>query len=368
MSFSFQIGPRLKRAAMFGVILLAGASALLTADESVFTCVVCDKSPLTGKIWIHQAGHVCEDCYQIEARCSICALPVKADFAKTSDGRIICKFDLKEAVLTADEAQRVFDETRRDLKTMSGGVLTVSTPRISVALFDLDYWNSADGKPLPNELRRAGFSQSRRTGDQFTHNVLLHSGHLRAETAAVCAHEFAHLWINENKPAMRVIEGDTIEAVCELVAFRLMASRGASNQLEKIRSNAYTHGRIETLIEADAQFGLSAVLEWVKAGSDAALDVRKLAGFRAGAIISALHATPAPAPTAPATLVLRGVIGAGTHRLAMINDRSFAPNEEHSVRVGLQQWFVRCQEIREDAAVVRINDSTNLLTLRFSGD
>ncbi|MBI3416080.1 MAG: hypothetical protein HY043_12345 [Verrucomicrobia bacterium] len=368
MFFGLPIGLGRTQAALFGAILLAGACAWSRAEEATFICVVCDKSPLIGKIWLHKAGHVCEDCFKLETRCSICALPVKSDFAKTSDGRIICKFDLKEAVLAADDAQRLFDEARRDLKTMSGGVLVVSTPQIAVNLFDIDYWNSADGRPLPNELRRAGFSQSRRTGDQFTHSVLLHSGRLRTEMAAVCAHEFTHLWINENKPAARAIESDTIEAVCELVAFRLMASRGVSNQLEKIRSNPYTHGRIETLLEADAQFGLSTVLEWVKSGADTTLDARKLAGFRTDAIISALHTAPAPAPPVPATLVLRGILRSGKQRLALINDRSFATNEEAAIRIGPQEWIVRCREIRDDAVVVSVNGSTNLLTLQLGGD
>lgn len=366
MNFDPQGSLRRIWTAVFLAIFLAGAGALPRAEEQIFTCIVCDKSPLVGKIWLHKVGHVCDDCYKLAARCSICALPAKSDFATTSDGRIICKFDRKEAVLALDEAQRIFNETRRDLKIMSGGVLVVNTPKIAVNLFDIDYWNYTEGKPLQNELRRAGFSQSRRTGDQFSHSVLLHSGHLRDETAAVCAHEFTHLWINEHRPAARVIENDTIEAICELVAYRLMANRGASNQLERIRNNTYTRGRIDTLLDTEAQFGLNAVLEWVTAGNDTKLDVRTLAGFRVGTIISALHAPSAPSPAAPATLVLRGVIGGGRSRLALINDRSFALNEEAAVRVGPGKWTIRCQEIRDDAALVSVNGSTNWITLRLA--
>ena len=175
MSYGFTISARFARAAMVFMILFAGIVQNPPAADLALTCVICDKTPLVGKVWIHKIGHICDDCFKLDTRCSICSVPAKSGFAKTSDGRIICKSDLKEAVLIGEEAQRIFEETRRDLKTMSGGVLAVSTPVITVNLFDIDYWNYLDGAPLANDLRRAGFSSSRRSGNQFTHSVLLHS-------------------------------------------------------------------------------------------------------------------------------------------------------------------------------------------------
>ena len=162
---------------------------------------------------------------------------------------------------------------------------------------------------MPEKLKRAGFSQSRHTGNQFTHAVILLSGQLKSDTVSVCAHEFTHLWINENKAASRTLDGDTLEAICELIPYKLAVQNANSDQQDKIKKNSYTNGKIETLIDIEQQYGLGSILDWVKNGTDENLDLAKLAQFRTGAIVAAFRALPSlPAP-APNTLLLRGIFG-----------------------------------------------------------
>ena len=54
--------------------------------------------------------------------------------------------------------------------------------------------NDQDGKPVAQEMRRMGFSQSLREGDEFRHSVILLSGQPKADVRSVCAHEYTHLW------------------------------------------------------------------------------------------------------------------------------------------------------------------------------
>src|SRR6185369_6337380 len=325
--------------------------------QTNLTCIICGKGPLVGKVWVHKRGHICSDCYQLETRCSLCGLPVREGFAKTTDGRIICQFDLPNTVLSVDEGKRIFNETLAGIRQMSGSALQLKQTNIAVNVFDVDYWNVRDGQPVPEKLRRTGFSQTRHTGNQFTHAVILLSGQLKSDMVSVCAHEFTHLWINENKAASRTLDGDTVEALCELVAYKLAVQNANSDQQDRIKKNTYTNGKIETLIEVDLQYGLNPILDWVKNGTDQLLDLSKLAQFRTGAIVAAFRALPSlPAP-APNTLLLRGIFGKGKNRLALINDHSFAKLDEERVRVGSQMVLVQCLDILDQSVVIRVNAS-----------
>ncbi|MBI3878033.1 MAG: protein DA1, partial [Verrucomicrobia bacterium] len=251
------------------------------AKQELF-CVVCGKGPLTGTVWSHRRGHVCSDCYKLETRCAICSLPVKDGFIKTPDGRIICKFDAATAVLKQEDARRVFDDTVRELAKNFGPMLALRFTNITVTLMDVDYWNQRDGKRLPATSRQNGFSKTLRTGRDMTHSVLLLSGVPRAEMSSVCAHEYTHLWLNENLAETRLIEPDTTEAICELVAYKLASAHQDTAEQERIQKNRYTAGRIDALIALETKHGLPAVLEWARKGTSETPDAAALASFDSG--------------------------------------------------------------------------------------
>ena len=340
--------------------LVFAAPAADGQPQTNLTCIVCGKSPLVGKVWLHKAGHVCDECYQLPTRCSLCGLPARENFTRTSDGRIICQRDAKDALLSGPEAVRLFDATRAEIKRVIGEVMSLRGTNVAVSLFDIDYWNHQDGKPVAREMRRMGFSQSRREGDDFRHSVILLSGQPKTDGHGVCAHEYAHLWLNENLPEKRALEADTLEAVCEIVAYHLAVARQDAAQQDKIRDNPYTHGRIRTMIDARSKFGLHAILTWVKTGSSPTVNFEELSRMTAGYA----QATQAKAPV-PDTLQLKGLVITSQRRFATINGRSFEPGKEHLVPVGDKNVRVRCLEIREDAVVIRVEGSTEPQTLRL---
>jgi hypothetical protein len=53
-------------------------------------------------------------------------------------------------------------------------------------------------------------------------------------------------------------------------------------------------------------------------------------------------------------LLLKGIVGSSTHRLAVINNEIFESGEESSVRVPSGQVRVRCLEIGNDYVVIRV--------------
>jgi hypothetical protein len=71
---------------------------------------------------------------------------------------------------------------------------------------------------------------------------------------------------------------------------------------------------------------------------------------------------PAPA----AELALKGIVGSANHRLALINDSILEVGEEVSVRVPGGHVRVRCLEIGEDYAVIKVEGEVQTKRLQLS--
>jgi hypothetical protein len=343
------------------ILFLFAAAFVAAAGETNYFCVVCGQGPLTGRIWMSKWGAVCDDCYKLDNHCAICGLPIGKDFVKTGDGRFICKFDQPDAVLDVAGAREVFADARRELVGLFGRGFALNFPDVTVNLFDVDYWSE---KGREDGLHKFGFSSTRRTrkGD-CTHEVVLLSGRLRTELAATAAHEYTHLWINENRPAEHVIDNDTIEAICELSAYKLMESRSQPAQQQQILDNPYTHGEIKKLVALEKQNGGGSILNWVKNGTTATLDTD--ASARAAPVKkTALTFTNVPPPL-PAALRLGGLLLEGQSRRAIVSGVSFAAGETKAVILQNRTVQIRCREIQADRAVLEVDGKPEPLTLKI---
>ncbi len=342
------------------IFFFFAAVLALSAAETNYFCVVCGKGPLTGHIWLHPRGAICDDCEKIRDRCSICGLPVKDGdgHVKTGDGRFICKFDKNDAVLTLDQAKELFAQTRDAVVDLYGRQFALKFPDVTVNLFDVDYWSEKGGA---NGLHRFGFASTRRTADgTCTHEVVMLSGRPRVEMTAVAAHEYTHLWINENCPDRHRIDGDTVEAICELTAYKLMAQKKSPEMQKDILENPYTNGKIKDLVAVEREGGTDYVLNWVKTSAAETFD-------------ASANLAPLPAPAAaafvaaprewPQGLKFSGLMAFGSEKLAVINGVEFAAGEQKSVRLRDRSVLVRCREIHDGAVTVEVNGSFAPLTL-----
>ena len=335
------------------------------APSAPISCVVCSK-PISGKYFIHnRTNNICVDCEKLDTRCSVCGLPVKENFGKTKDGRLLCKTDLPNTVLTEEEGRRLFEQAVSDLDTLSEGLLRLRSPQVNVQmLFHLDFSESRAAGKSTSPLHRLGFSMSRPAGNGFTHNVVLLSGQLRGLTLSTCAHEFGHLWINENLPAGRTLEPDTLEAVCELLGYKLAARRGDTNELARIRQNPYTNGRILPMLDMEAREGLAAVLSWVRSGSNPSVGSNSVPV----ATLTTAPAQPAelrPPPPPAMKLELRSLVRTSKRTFAVINGERFELGTEISLLVGGQRRRVRLESAQENAVVVTVDGQPQ--TLRLGG-
>jgi hypothetical protein len=346
------------------LLLLAAASGSVAGPTNYF-CIVCGKGPLTGHIWLHQRGAVCEECYQLPKRCSICGLPIRDDDGaiKTDDGRYICKFDKADAVLDLPEAREVFNGARRDLLELYGPSFALKYPEVKVRLFDVDYWSEAG---RPDGLHAFGFANTRKTSDgDCTHEVVLLSGRLSAEIASTAAHEYTHLWINENRPPGHEIDRDTIEAICELSGYKLMEERKQPEWERKILANPYTHGEITNLVAIEREKGIGHILKWVRDGTSPTLETETSASA-APVWTPVMVFTNAPPPS-PEKLKLDGLLLNGPSRRAIIGGVSFAAGDVRTVKLRRGPVIVRCREINDTNVVLELDGQPKPVMLKIVG-
>jgi hypothetical protein len=275
---------------------------------------------------------------------------------------LICKRCFPKVAITQEDAALIFRDVQTELDTLFQGALSLKFSNIVLKVYATDYWNQESGKTRPQQKRRTGFTVSRLLGGEMIHNISLVTGTLKREMAAVCAHEYTHCWLNENCPKDHDIEPDTVEAICELVAYKLMSHRQDEPMMDAIKANLYTNGKIQTAIDCESRVGMPAILAWVKTGKETSLDALS-------------SPTPAPAPRVFVThpvwqwsgkgLTLSGIVGTSKNRTAMINGQPFEQSEEAPLQVDGQTVMVRCIEITKNTVVVSVDGATNL-TLRLS--
>ena len=345
------------------ILFLFASVGAAHAGETNYFCIVCGQGPLTGHIWLHPRGPICDDCEKIQERCSICGLPVKGGdgHVKTADGRFICKFDKASAVLTLDQAKELFDRTRDAVVDLYGRQFALKYTDVTVNSFDVDYWSE---KGQAGSLHKFGFASTRKTADgHCTHEVIMLSGRTREEMLPVAAHEYTHLWINENRPDRHVIDGDTVEAICELTAYKLMGQKKLPAMQKRILENPYTNGKIKTLIAVEREGGTDYVLNWVKNGTAETFDADANLTALAAPVPRSVPLVAAPVPL-PATLKFSGLLTIGQSRQAVINGVAFAAGDQKKIKLRNKTVLVRCREIQDAAVVLELNESPDRMTLK----
>lgn len=339
--------------------------------------IVCDicGEPINGPFYMVADGatgeqkNVCQACRALESKCFICGLPVKEGYLKLADGRYLCARDKQGAIGTDEEVREVASNVRDDLDRLLSRFLTIPESNVVIAAADkyqLETLFHAPGYQDACVTIYGATKTSPLPDGRYIHHICLLSHLQRARLMAVCAHEFTHAWMGENVSHDRkaLLDHDTIEGFCELVAYKYVASRQETAEMETIQKNNYTKGQIQVLIQADKEYGFDAVMEWIKSGEDNRLDLGDLDRVRAihdanpaslPAIVSGLLYVPPTVPSpVPDTLQLKGISGVPHCRFALINDATFQVSETWRVRVGLTNVMVQCIEIRDDSVLIRL--------------
>jgi hypothetical protein len=314
-------------------------------------------------------------CAALEAHCAICKMPLPSVYRKTPDERLFCERDFRAGVFELADAQRIFRDAAREARGLLAGTGSLPDRNIAVWLVDRAELAAvlAHSVSAHNPHTTLGLTRTRKTGHgRMDHDIYLLNGLGRARLAAVAAHEFAHTWLHENVPPGRELEGDTVEGFCELVAYKVMHTRGEENEKKVILANAYTRGQIDAFVAADSQHHFHRIVAWMRTGVDDALFATNSARVLA---VNAREpeplAWPPPARQAtpvPETLALRGISGTSQRRFALINDATLEVNERARVRVGGSNVVLRCLEIAADSALVQVEGAPAPQRLRLKGN
>ena len=346
------------------------------ARSEALKCEICGQAILGNFYWVedrveHKTKKLCEACKNIEARCSLCGMPVREGYKHLLDGRYLCSRELTSVIESDTEAKQICSGVKDDLDRLLSRFLTMPGDNVQLSIVDKYHLENLFHAPgMENScvsIFGATTSRSLPSG-KFVHTVDVLSYMQRPHLMAVCAHEYTHAWMGENVKQARKISLDknTVEGFCELVAYKYMESRHEEAEMDYLKRNNYTVGQIQVLIAADSQYGFNTVMDWIKDGEDTTVNLASLDRIRvlrdgttsvaattaAPALIYASAAAPTPGPD---TLVLKGISGTGQHRFALINNTTFEALEKSKVRLGQTNVTVQCLEIRNDSVMIQIN-------------
>lgn len=357
-----------------GSLLLLGnwlaVSAAAASAEAPTRCEIC-QGPFVESIYVAEdpvrqiKRHICLACTKSKVICSACGLAANSKtLRKLGDGRILCEWDVKGAVLSEPEARDIFREVKRDVQRMLAHWSPLPDTNVIAYLVNRDdFIKEFQRKPSVEDPEKLlGLTHSTTAdGTNYDHRLYLLSGILKPQFMATCAHEYTHAWLNEHGRKTRTLNKDTVEGFCELMAWKYVAGRNDKAELNRILENNYTRGQIHALIAAEQRYQFYRVIDWIHRGEDSWLDKDKperLLALKAApesetAIEPLWERTTVPTPV-PDTLVLRNLSGAGTRRLALVNNQTLAKGEEARVRVGQTNVLVRCLDIRDRSVVLRL--------------
>jgi len=369
----FQPGPGVvaRQASWLARLILLAAlfiPAFVRADQF---CDVC-KEKLGTKYYVRTDTYhdknrtLCEACDKLTSLCVVCHMPVHPNFGlHLPDGREYCPEDAETTVMTEDMATALFTRAKQEAMDLLAPYPPIPQWSIETHLVTREEFNREyrrkPGIDDPSKLLGLTFSLPDKEG-KLKHDIYLLHGVPRDEFLSVCAHEYTHTWLNEHQKKTRQLHKDTLEGVCELIAYKVVSKQGFEQEKKRILDNNYTHGQIASLLEAEKAYGFHRLVQWVFDGVDSWVDTGKLPRL----LVLNEAQDPAPLvpnwgpakPTAvPDTLVLRGLSGTGNRRYALINNATLSLGEQIRVRVGSSNQLVRCLSI-----------SSNAVTLQVSGE
>lgn len=286
---------------------------------------------------------------------------------------MLCEFDARQGIFAEIDAQRLFEALKGELFPLFSGLGTLPNRNILVRMVDSQQMaavvQSTGGQP--DQIEPMAFARCRRSENSpWDHEIYVMQGLGPARLAAALAHEYAHLWLQENLPPQRRLQRNTVEGFCELVAFQIMSRRGEELQKQVILANAYSRGQIQTFVKALEEHQFYRIVQWIKWGVDPGLSPNHAAAVlnlekpaqKQELQLASLQSVATPVPE---ELTLKGVSGSPGRRFALINDQTLQKNDVANVRVGTGRVRVRCLEVGERSARVQVEGQAQPIELNL---
>ena len=347
------------------VMLLVCVALAARAD----ICAICGQE-IHGTVYMvtdkttGQKVEVCSNCAQLP-RCFICGLPVKDDGVQLPDGRWLCARDSKTAVLDPDQIQETFEDVHDALDRMYARYTAFPT-NVYISVIDrvdVDSMFQMVGNSFesPNVL---GVTQAGVVDGKKRYKIGLLGGQPMAQLREVCAHELSHAWVGENVSAERhaQIDRDAEEGFCEMMGYLLMDAEDQEGEKKRVLANSYTRGQVNLFVEAEQQYGIDEVMDWMQYGVGGRLEEGHLDEIRdvkmPGSNGSANYAAPSARtyasvpPPVLTTIQLQGIMWGGVPS-AIINGKSFFPGDISRIHVGQADVLIRCVDVEKNSVRIK---------------
>jgi hypothetical protein len=323
---------------------------------------------------------ICETCAKLETVCASCGIPVKRNYMRLADGRLLCNDDAKTAILTQDAADRIFDDVKREVQSTLAQLGSLPHHNISFILEAKARLDKTGGNLISAHDDRTLLGLTRTTQtqengrEQFKHTIYALYGMTRERFMVVAAHEYGHTWLHEN--VKRKLNQDTEEGFCDWVGYKIISNKNAPHEMKVLLESDYSRGQLQAFIAAEKAHGFYHVMNWVKNGLDPELEEQRIervlvlrdrssnlaVAEASPAALFASMATAAPRAK-PTNLVLKGLSGSAARRFALINDGTFMANERGKVQLGDSNVVLHCLEIRNDSVIVQVSGEKGPRTL-----
>ena len=360
------------------VLLMNGITQRAAADV---ICYVCGNRAglqvyLFTKRGQEEKVSVCASCAHLQTTCYICDLPVKNNFMRLVDGRLLCPDDTKTAILKDDEADKIFEDVKSELHSMLSRLGSLPSHNINVHLEAKARLDKTGNNLISAHDDRLlmGLTRTQLKDGKYEHDIHLLYGLTRGRMIVVAAHEYAHTWLHEN--VTRKLNAEAVEGFCDWIAYKLIAGKDP-NETKTLLGSDYSRGQLQAFIAAEKEYDFYRVMQWVKHGVDPEVDAEapeRILVLRANAPAAPTELAnsspfgfiPTAPRAAPTNLVLKGLSGPKGRRLALINDATLQSNEQARVRLGSSNILVRCLQILDEAVVVQVAGENETRTLRLN--
>ena len=163
-------------------------------------CAICDQ-PLIGKfsidIWDNR---YCVKHHKKLAPCTSCQRLISDKLTrggqKLGDGTPICNLCLPAAITTQNQAQKVFEETRRGFEGLGFRLQGVATPfRLVDAREIRRFKKTKRSKPILGMARNQVVTRGKKVLRRDFQEIIVLAGLARLHFETVCVHELCHAWL-----------------------------------------------------------------------------------------------------------------------------------------------------------------------------
>ena len=342
-------------------------------------CHIC-KMRIPGELFLfkdeyHGNSHViCKACSLVVGRCTVCGLPTPDNIGlHLPDGRAYCAEDSKLAIMDDEAAAAQFAKARQEVSDFLAPYPPLAQRNVEIHLVTREQFNAQYRRTpgIDDPSRLLGLTISRWTDDgKLNHQIYLLHGVPQEEFLAVCAHEYAHTWLNEREQKKRQLHKDTAEGFCEFVAYKMMSKLGLEREKQRILESTYTRGQVNALVAAEDQYNFHRVVRWITEGVDSWLESEQLPRLlvlreKQEEGPSSFSLPAGPPSKVPDKLVLKGLSGTARRPFALINNATLSEKEETQVRVGTTNVLVRCLTIGSNSVTIQVRGEPSPRQLRL---